>query len=380
MCSLNTLVVGRRAVMLGVAAFAVPSSFAQAAKIVLGQSAPMTGPSAQLGIQFNQGAQLYFDQVNANGGINGRKVELRVLDDGYEPDRTAVNTKQFINDGVFALFGYIGTPTSAVALPLATQARIPFFAPFTGAEVLRTPLNRYALHVRASYNDETAAIVNRMANIGVSKIAVFYQNDAYGQAGLGGVTTALAKIGGAPVAVGMVERNTVEVAAAVKAIVAATPAAIVMISTYKSCAAFIRSAKAVGYTGTFYNVSFVGTTALATELGKDAAGVVISQVMPTPYSISQPISAEYVALVKAAGKPEITANYSSMEGFMAAKVFHEAMKKPGASNSREAFIDAVESIKAHNFGGFYVDFAKTKHVASKFVELTMLTADGRVVR
>jgi branched-chain amino acid transport system substrate-binding protein len=371
----------RRTLLLSSAAVALPSVFAQSGRIVLGQSAPLTGPSAQLGIQFNQGAQLYFDQLNANGGVNGRKIELKVLDDGYEPERTAANTQQFIDEGVFALFGYIGTPTSAVALPLATKAKIPFFAPFTGAEVLRSPINRYAIHIRASYSDETASIINRMANIGKTKVAVFYQNDAYGQAGLSGVTAALAKLNSAPVAVGVVERNTVNVAEAVKTIVASEPAAIVMISTYTACAAFIRAARAAGFTGTFYNVSFVGTTALATALGKEGAGVVVSQVMPYPYSISQPISAEYLALVKATDKPDITPNYSSMEGFVAAKVFHEALKKsPNAATNREGFIDAVESIRGQNFGGFYVDFSKTKHVASKFVELTMLTAEGKVLR
>lgn len=373
--------IARRSLLLSsVALAAAHKSFAQSGKIVLGQSAPLSGSSAQLGVQFNLGAQLYFDQLNNNGGIAGRRVELRVLDDGYEPDRTVANTKQFIADGVFALFGYIGTPTSVAALPLATAAKMPFFAPFTGADVLRTPFNRYAIHIRASYNDETQAMVQRSLNIGAKKIAVFYQNDAFGQAGLVGVTTALAKEGLAPLAVGLVERNTVDVAQAVKTIIASAPGVIVMISTYKSCAAFVRAAKAAGYTGTFQSVSFVGTSALSGELGKEASGVVVSQVMPYPYSIATPISAEYLGLVRAANKPEIFANYSSMEGFVAAKVFHEALKKLGSNPSRESFIDAVESIHAQNFGGFYVDFGRSKHVASKFVELTMLTADSKVLR
>ncbi len=377
---LRNLGISRRTLMLSATIFSLPKAFAQNGKIVLGQSAPLTGPSAQLGIQFNLGAQLYFDQLNSSGGVGGRRVELRVLDDGYEPERTSVNTKQFIADGVFALFGYIGTPTSAVALPLATQAKTPFFAPFTGAEVLRTPVNRYAIHVRASYNDETQAMVQRSLNIGAKKIAVFYQNDAFGQAGLAGVTSALTKDGLAPVAVGLVERNSVDVAGAVKAIVAAKPDVVVMVSTYKPCAAFVRAARVAGYTGTFQSVSFVGTSALSAELGKEAMGVIVSQVMPYPYTIATPISAEYLGLVRAANKPEIFPNYSSMEGFVAAKVFHEALKKPGAGSSREAFIEAVESIRSHNLGGFYVDFGKSKHVASKFVELTLLAADGKVLR
>ena len=186
-------------------------------RIVLGQSAPFSGAAVQLGLQFNLGAQLHFDALNARGGINGRRIEIARLDDGYEPERCAANTRQFIQDGVFALFGYIGTPTSLVALPLATEARIPFFAPFTGAQALREPFNRYAIHVRASYFDETAAIVRQITSTGIKKIAVFYQNDAYGKAGLEGVSRALKAINLEPASTGTVERNTVDVAAAVDA-------------------------------------------------------------------------------------------------------------------------------------------------------------------
>ncbi len=370
----------RRTVLLGAAALGASTSFARTGKIVLGQSVPLSGPSAQVGIQFNQGAQLYFNHLNANGGVHGREIELDVADDGYEPERTLVNTKQFIKEDVFALFGYVGTPTSAVALPLATKAKIPFFAPLTGADILRRPLNRYALHIRASYSEETAALVQRLTNIGIQKVAVFYQNDAYGEAGFEGVQNALTMLRRAPVATGTVERNSLDVTAAVKTIVAAAPTAIVLVSTYQSCAAFIRAAKASGYKGTFYNVSFVGTEALGKELGKDAYGVVVSQVMPSPYSTAKAVSFEYINRVKEAGKIGATASYHGIEGFIAAKVFHEALKISRVSTSREAFIDAVESMKDVNLGGFSIDFGKNKHTASQFVELTMLGEDGKVLR
>jgi ABC-type branched-subunit amino acid transport system substrate-binding protein len=189
-------------------------------RIVLGQSAPFTGAAVQLGLQFHLGAQAYFETVNAKGGINGRTIEIKRLDDGYEPERCAANTRQLIADDVFALFGYIGTPTSLAALPLATTAKVPFFAPFTGAQALREPFNRYAIHVRASYFDETAAIVRQITSTGIKKIAVFYQDDAYGKTGLDGVTRAMTAVGLEPVALGTVERNTIEVAQAVKAIMA----------------------------------------------------------------------------------------------------------------------------------------------------------------
>jgi branched-chain amino acid transport system substrate-binding protein len=153
-------------------------------RIVLGQSAAFTGPAAQLGIQFHAGAKLWFEQVNDNGGINGRRIEIKKLDDGYEPERCLANTKQLIDEGVFALFGYIGTPTSLAALPVIKSSQIPFIAPFTGAMSLRDPFAKNVFHLRASYNDETALIVKQLTNLGLKKIAVFYQNDAYGKAGL----------------------------------------------------------------------------------------------------------------------------------------------------------------------------------------------------
>ena len=256
-------------------------------RIVLGQSAPFSGPSAQLGLQFHLGAQLHFEAVNAKGGINGRRIELQRLDDGYEPERCAANTRQFIGQNVFALFGYVGTATSLAALPLATEAKVPFFAPFTGAQALREPFNRYAIHVRASYFDETDAIVRQTTSVGIKKIAVFYQNDAYGKTGLEGVTNALKALDLAPVAVGTVERGSTDVAQSLKDILAAKPEAIVQISAYKPCATFIRLARRQGFTGNFYNLSFVGTQALLDELGSEARGVVVSQVMPFPYSAAQ---------------------------------------------------------------------------------------------
>jgi ABC-type branched-subunit amino acid transport system substrate-binding protein len=347
-------------------------------RILLGQSAPFSGAAEQLGLQFHLGAQLYFEALNQRGGVNGRRIELRRLDDGYEPERCAANTKQLIGEGVFALFGYIGTPTSVVALPLATEAKVPFFAPFTGAEVLREPFNRYAIHVRASYYDETASIVRQTTSTGIKKIAVFYQNDAYGKAGLEGVSRALKALSLEPAALGTVERNTVDVAKAVNDIMAQRPEAIVQISAYKSCAAFIREARKRGFVGNFYNVSFVGTQALLDELGADAKGVVVSQVMPFPYTPVTGISGEYLAAVRA--KQGRAANYSGMEGFVAAKVFTEAVERAGRNLTRDGFISAIQGMRNLDMGGFPVDFGPNKHTGSKFVELTLLTEDGRIRR
>ncbi len=360
------------------AVLALPSQ-AQPNRILLGQSAAFSGPAAQLGLQLNMGARIYFDALNASGGVNGHSVELKTLDDGYEPDRCKANTDKLIREDVFALFGYVGTPTCLAALPLVNAAKIPFFGPFTGAEALRDPFSKVVFHLRASYYDETGLIVRQLTTLGLKKIAVFYQDDAYGKAGLEGVKRALKPMGLEPVGLGTVQRNTVDVGAAVKDIVATRPEAVVQIGAYKSCAAFIRAARKAGYGGTFFNVSFVGTQALAEELGRSGRGVIVSQVMPFPFSTTTPIAREYLDAVRKAG-PDAQPNYSSMEGYLAAKVFAEGLRRAGRSPSREALVGGLESIQNASFGGFQVDFGPRDHVASNFVDLSMLTEDGKVRR
>ena len=364
--------------MAGSDAIALPA-LAQLRGLVIGQSAAFTGPAAQLGIQMNAGAKLWFDQVNAAGGINGHQLELRTADDGYEPDRCKANTEKFIRDEVFALLGYVGTPTCAAALPLINEERIPFFGPFTGAEILREPFSRPVFHLRASYYDETELIVKQLTSLGLNRIAVFYQNDSYGKAGLEGTVRALKRRNLEPVATSTVERNTVDVAKAVAEIVPTRPNAVVQISAYKSCAAFIREARKAGFGGTFFNVSFVGTQALADELKAEGAGVMISQVMPFPYTASSAITREFAAATAKAGGT-VQANYSSLEGYLAAKVFTEGLKRAPRNPTREQLIAGLESIQRQDFGGFMVDFGPRDHVASSYVDLSMLTGDGKVRR
>jgi len=362
----------------GAAALGLPA-LAQSRAIVIGQSAAFSGPAAQLGIQMNAGAKLWFDLLNASGGVNGHTIDLRTADDGYEPDRCKANTDKFIKDDVFALLGYVGTPTCAAALPLVNDSKMPFFGPFTGAEILREPFSRPVFHLRASYYDETELIVKQLTSLGLNKIAVFYQNDAYGKAGLEGTVRALKRRNLEPVATSTVERNTVDVTKAVADIVPTNANAIVQISAYKSCAAFIRAARKAGFGGSFFNVSFVGTQALADELGADGMGVAISQVMPYPYTQSIPITREFHAAVARAGGT-VKVNYSSMEGYLAAKVFTEGLKRAGRNPNRDQLIAGLESIQRADFGGFAVDFGARDHTASTYVDLSMLTGDGKVRR
>ncbi len=347
-------------------------------QVVLGQSVALSGPAEQLGKDMQRGAQLFFDGVNAKGGVNGRKIVLKTLDDGYEPPRAAENTKKLINDEkVFALFGYVGTPTSAASLPIFTEAKVPFIGAFTGAELLRQPFNRYVFNVRASYFDETEAIVQHLTAMSIDKIAVFYQNDAYGQAGLAGVERAMKKRNLTVAGKGTVERNTVEVSKAVEEMLKAKPQAIVMISAYKSCAAFIQQMKKAGGTPTFWNVSFVGSKALAKELDREGRGVQISQVVPFPWDNSILVVKEYR---KAADEAKVEPGFGTLEGYLAAKVTSEALRRAGRALTRDSFIKALESRGEYDAGGFKVSYSPENHNGSTFVDLTIISREQKFVR
>jgi ABC-type branched-subunit amino acid transport system substrate-binding protein len=347
--------------------------------IVIGQSAAFSGPAQALGNDMRAGALAYFQSVNAAGGINGRKIELRTLDDGYEPDRAAANTKKLIDDGVFLLFGYVGTPTSNASKPIFTAARVPFVGPFTGAESLRNPVNRYIFNVRASYFDETEKIIGQLVGQTLDRIAVFYQNDDYGKAGLAGVERAMQKRNLKIVATGTVERNTVDVAAAVAAIGKTDPQAVVMISAYKSVAAFIKAMRAAGHSPQFMNVSFVGSKALAQESGPAGRGVGITQVVPFPWNVATPVVKEYQQLYTASSKKD-DYSFTSLEGFLSAKVLVEGLRRAGPDLTREKFIAAMENMRDVDVGGFLISFSPTNHSGSKFVELTVIGKDERFLR
>lgn len=348
-------------------------------EILVGQFAAQTGPAAELGKRMQLGMLAYFNAVNAAGGINGRTIKLVSRDDGYEPEKAAAAVKALIEeDKVFALVGSVGTPTTLAAVPAINAAGIPLIGPFTGAQALREPLNRNIFHVRASYFDETERIVQHLSTLGIKKIAVFYQNDSYGKAGLEGVTRALTKRSLKPAATVTVERNSVDVTAAWAELAKAAPEAVVQISAYKSCAALIKLARSKGYGGQFFNVSFVGSTALSAELGDAGAGVTISQVVPFPYTASSEIVREYQQRMTEAGNKDF--DFSSMEGFLAAKVFVEGVRRAGKTLTRASLVSGLESMRDVNMGGFLVNYSPKNHEASHYTDLTIIGRGGRFVR
>lgn len=348
-------------------------------QIVLGQSAALSGPASALGTAMRDGALAYFDAVNAAGGVNGRRIVLNTLDDGYDPKRAEANTGALVDkERVFALFGYVGTPTSNAAQPWVDKDDIPFFAPMTGAQTLREPFNKNIFNVRDGYFKETEKIVEHLEVMGVKNVAVLYQNDAYGQAGLQGVEQALKRRNRTILATASVERNSTDVAAAVAKMKAAHPRAIVMISAYKSSAAFIREMrKNNDDVPFFWNVSFVGSRALADELGPAARGVMISQVMPSPWSETLDIAREYRKLYL--GKRGREADYASLEGFIAAKVFVEGLRHVKGEPTRKNFVHALETMGAYDLGGYTVKFTPANHNGSNFVDLSIIGQGGRIV-
>jgi branched-chain amino acid transport system substrate-binding protein len=367
------------ALILAAAPAAAQQPGVTADKILLGQAAVFTGPAAQLGIQMRNGIKSYVDFVNEKGGVHGRRIELITEDDKYEPS-VATGASQALIDKhkVFALLGYVGTPTGVAHLKVTTAAKVPLVGMFTGAEVLRAPMNRYVFHVRASYYDETEKMVEQVVSTGGKKIAVFYQADAYGEAGRMGTEIALKKRNMTIHSNGTVERNTVAVEKAVQTIHASQPDAVVMVGAYQACAEFIKQMKAAGSGAQFYNVSFVGSAALANALGKDGLGVAISQVVPFPWATGVPVVKEYQSMAKKAGFADY--NFSAMEGFLVAKVMVEGLRRTGKNLTREGFVDAMEKMNDVDLGGFFVSYSPTSHTGSRFVDLTIIGRDGKFLR
>ena len=347
-------------------------------RIVFGQSAAFKGPAAALGLGMRQGILAAFEEANAAGGVNGRKLELVSYNDGYEPNKAIENTKRLIQeDQVFALIGEVGTPTSKAAQPIATDAGVPFIGPFTGAEFLRNPYKRTVVNVRASYYQETEAMVERLvADLGVTRIAILYQDDSYGRAGLAGVELALDKRGMELVAQGTYKRNTTAVKRAVLSIRKGKPEAVIMIGAYKPCAEFIKVARKVGLDAKFLNVSFVGSKALAKELAEVGEGVVVTQVVPFPEDADNPFVARYH---KALGEqsPDAEAGFVSLEGFLVGRLTVSVLEQLGDAVTRDGFLGKIAEIGSFDLDGIPLTYGPEDNQGMDQVFLTVIQSDGR---
>lgn len=342
-------------------------------EILLGQSCALEGPGKALGTGMKAGLHAAFAEMNEKGGINGRKIKLISLDDGYEPEKTIANTHTLIEkEKVFLLIGEVGTPTSLAAVPIAEKASVPFFAPFTGAEFLRNPFKKYVVNIRASYNQEMEALAAYLVDKkNFTRIACFYQNDGYGRAGLSGMIKALKKRDMELAAEGTYERNTVAVKSGLLKVRRAKPEAVVMVGAYKPCAQFIKLAKKAGMKDTVYcNISFVGTKALAEELGEAGEGCIISQVVVFPENKEIPLVNEFHKAM-AEYQPDATAGFVSLEGYLAGKVFAEIAEKT-PDLTRENFLKTLETISTLDMNGMTLGFGPQDHQGMDDVFLTII--------
>ena len=359
----------------GISAFAEDGVSAD--KIVFGQATALEGPASALGQGMKMGLEAAFAEINKAGGVKGRKLELKSIDDGYEPTKSIEAVKKLLEeDKVFAIAGAVGTPTAAATQPIATAAGAPFIGAFTGAEFLREPYKPLVMNIRASYFQETEAMVEHLTkDLGASKIAIMYQDDAFGQAGLAGVKKALEKRQMQLAGEGTFERNTVAVKAALLAIKKVEPQAVIMISPYKPAAEFIKLAKQIKLDATFVNISFVGSDALAKELGPVGAGVVITQVVPFPKDAAIPVVGRYQASLKASA-PDAQAGFVSLEGYLVGRAIIAVLEKVNGEPTRKALIEAVQKAGSFDLGGFKLAYSDSSNRGSDQVFLTVIQADG----
>lgn len=342
--------------------------------IVIGQSCALSGVSAALGLEMQRGANLWFNAVNRKGGVRGQRIELLTLDDGYEPDRTAKNTELLIGKhNAVALFGYVGTPTANAARPFFERDNVPFVAPFTGAQSLRTAQSSLIYNIRASYDDETDRLIRHFANIGQKRIGIAYQDDAYGKAGLEGVEKAAATHGASLIVKTTLTRNSTDVQSAMQALTTAGNVdALIIVSTYAPTAALIQALRNKAYSATFATLSFVGSAALQEALGKDAEGVVVCEVVPWGSDL---VVSEFKKML-AQSEPDRFPTHTALEGFIAAKGLELALHR-AKSISRSDVNAALSQIKT-DIGGFRIDFTDRQR-SGKFTDLVMLKKVRKIV-
>jgi len=384
-CVPSAGVVRRRTALVMALGWAAGSATAQDiagvtdSEIVIGQSCQLSGPLAALTSEVRQGASLYFDHVNASGGVRGRKIRVVAIDDAYDPTKAAENTRKLIDeDKVIALFQYAGTPPSLAALPIAEERGVPLIAPFTGTDGLRQAGSRYVFNIKAGYAAELDATVKQLASVGITHIAAVYLNNPFGTGGLASVKTSVQAHKVGLVAQAPLEVDGSKMAEAVATVAKTSPQAIIVISAGKPSVDFVDAYLAAGHRSAFYMLSVISNAQLVKTLGERARGIVVSQVVPSPWNQSMPVSREFQVLAKAKGITEYT--FSQMEGFISAKFLVEALLRAGTKPTRAALVQAMESMKNVSLGGYPVELSATQHSSGKFVDLLMMGRDGKFTK
>ena len=335
--------------------------------ITLGQSVALTGPSSTLGLPFAQGARLYFDRLNAAGGVNGRKVELISIDDAGNPEQTAANTKKLLGQGVLSLFGYYGSPQVTAVNAMLKDADVVLFGSMAGADELRGSLYPNVYSIRPGYSEEAAVITKHAETLGMKKLAILHAKDAESMAALDSAERTMTSLGA-----NLVLKTPID---GVEKAVAAKPQSVLIISEPKGAAAAIRDLRTKGYKGPIYGFSNTGESLLAEQLGAAGAGVVLMRVTPRSDNAKSTLVRELLADSAAAklGKP----NVYMLEGYIAAWAYSEALRKAGNQPTRARLRKALDGLQEMNLGGFRVHFDGDR-VGSKLVELSLIDGTGRV--
>jgi len=341
-----------------------------AGEIKIGMSNAQTGRIGLLGIEIRQGCEACFAKVNSEGGIAGRRLVLVDYDDRYEPVETVSNAERLIDrDKVFALLDFLGTPTCRAILPMVNEANIVLIGPITGAAIFRQPLQRLIFNTRASYAEEAETLVAHLVtDLGCKRIALFRQDDSFGDAGRVAVTEALRRRGLVLTGEGVYVRNSVKASEALYHISKAKPDAVILFGSYKPCADLIRGAKQMGMKSTvFCNVSVVGTEPLIKYLAEDGDGVIISQVVPSPYDVSLPLVHDYQADMRFIGLTDFT--YMGLEGYMNSVVLVAGLRKAAQNLTEDSLIDSLEHLTI-DFPSFAIHFSPETRQGTHQVFLT----------
>lgn len=348
---------------------------AQAADpIVIGQSAPLSGSNKELGEDIRDGALAYLNKVNAAGGVHGRPIELRTLDDANKTDQSEKNTIELLDKhNVVALFGYASTTLSKPAMPHVERAKVPFVAPFTGADYMRE-FRPLVFNHRAGYGDELEKVIEHYTTFGLKRFAVLHHDDTVGSENLAAVERALQARDLKAVAIASIKRTQKDIAKDVAAVVKSNPEVVICTTLYRTTADFVKQARALGLNAQVVSLSFAGSTALADALGEAGLGVVMSQVVPTPTKASVPIVREYHEAIKMIA-PSKADSFTGLESYIAAKILVEGIRRAGPNVTRASLLKGLESIQNYDLGGYTVSFSPKDHNGSKYVGLTILGRD-----
>ena len=364
-------------------ALALPQARARSADLVIGQVAPLSGVLASTGAQMVVGGRIYFEHVNARGGIHGRMIKHLVVDDAYKVDETVRLTRELLaQPEVLALYGFAGTANIGKLLTdgVLEQGGAALVAPYTGGENLRSPFNPWIFHLRAGYADETEHMVQQATTLGLRRIAVMYQDDGFGQAGLDGVRKALARRELPLTLAAGYERNTDRVEDAARRIKDSDAQAVIMISVNKPTAAFAKRYRELGGGAQLYNISVVDPAEIVKLAGlKNAHGLGISQVVPYPYTPRLVVVREYQELLKRHA-PDQQVNYTSFEEFLGAKVLVEGLRRAGPHATRAKVIEALETMSNFDLGGITVNYSPKNRIGSRYVEVTVIGSSGKLLK